>query len=139
MNHYASKERVSYGSEHNSLTNAGQGIRSATLGIRTRPNPTVFVVEEETEVDRILWSLAGGPSEHEQIKVARESGIPVLDGNDVIRDLPEQMAPEAEEILREEISHIQAAREDKVAVFDSHCPIGYRIVPIEELTGPQRT
>lgn len=109
-------------------------IRSDVTWIRARPNPTVFVVEADTEMERVLWNLAAGEPEHEQIRLARELGIPVLDGGDVIRDLPGHMALEAEEILREEILCIQAAREDKVALLGGPGPESYRLVPVEDLT-----
>jgi len=70
-----------------------------------------------------------------------EVGIPVLDGRDVIEHLADEMAPEGESALREEVMEIHAAKQGMVLKIDGRVAgselrdesFAWRMVSVEEL------
>lgn len=112
--------------------------------IAKRPYPPVFVVDEDTEDAWLIWERERMPYDI-QIELAREAGVPVLDGLDVVQNLRGEMDPAGEWVLREEVRRISAAKQGMVMVDDDDperlevtgrrgdAPLTAKMVPVEEL------
>ncbi len=96
--------------------------------IAKRGYPLVFVVEEDTEAERFIDRMVHDDPPERWREIAREEGIPALDGRYVVENFRGEMAPEAEEILEEEVMHISAARQRMVVVDTGD------LIPVKELT-----
>lgn len=113
--------------------------------IAKRPYPPVFVVDEYTDASRFVYDMEHLPYSV-QIEMAREAGIPVLDGLAVVENLRGEMDPSSEGVLREEVRWISSARQGLVIVEDEDperlemaaqmnddAPLTSKMVPVEEL------
>jgi hypothetical protein len=99
--------------------------------IGDREFPLVYVVEEDSEEDRFVWEMQyQDMPQAQRAQMAKDNGILVLDGQDVLEHLAGEMDPDAEEILRDEVAAISAAREGKVILDDNGST---RRVSVEEL------
>jgi hypothetical protein len=89
--------------------------------IAKREYPAVYVVEENSVEDRFVWGMQDWLSSDVQKRnAARDEGIVVLNGIDVVRYLSGEMDPDAEQMLRDEILAISAATHRMVEVNDNN-------------------
>src|SRR5215211_2420062 len=79
--------------------------------IAKREYPPVFVVEEYSAESNFMWSLEGLKwSDQQWIEFAKQQGIPVLGGMDVVHNLRGEMDPADEFVLREQVLKVFAAK-----------------------------
>ncbi len=115
-------------------------------GIAERSYPPVFVVEKGTEAYRLILETEHlRLSESNRAEVARQEGVPVLDGLAVVEHLRGEMSPEDEWVLRELVVRISAARQGAVALEENdpdrlrklgargEAPLAFVWVPVDEL------
>lgn len=113
--------------------------------IAKRLYPPVFVVDEYTDASRFVYDMEHLPYSV-QIEMAREAGIPVLDGLAVVENLRGEMDPSSEWVLREEVRWISSAKQGMVIVDDEdperlkevagrtgEAPFTAKTVPVDEL------
>lgn len=114
--------------------------------IAKRNFPPVFVVERNTEACWLVWEMEDQKlPDYQQVELAREAGIPVIDRMAAIRHLKDHMDPSDAVVLEDLIVRIFAARLGRVAIEDlaperlrvtdplGDAPLSMKVVPVEEL------
>lgn len=114
--------------------------------IAERGYPPVFVVQEGTENYQLLSKMTdSGLSERRRVEFARQKGIPVLDGLEVVEHLRGEMDPEDEWGLRYVVSWVSAAKQGAVILDEDdpdrlqalgarrESPLASRVIPVDEI------